>query len=141
MAQVINANISSGLLKFTFTDADGDVFAYFKMNPADINLAARCSEVAEYFEKRSNEVSNNTTVQEMAQYSEELKEKLDYLLGYKASETLFDGLMSPVTLLPNGELFAFVVLDKIASAVEPEIKKRKQKMQKAMSKYTDKYSK
>lgn len=141
MAQVINTNISSGLLKFTFTDADGDVFAYFKMNPADINLAARCNEVAEYFEKRSNEVSNNTTVQEMAQYSEELKEKLDYLLGYKASETLFDGLMSPVTLLPNGELFAFVVLDKIASAVEPEIKKRKQKMQKAMSKYTDKYSK
>ncbi len=141
MANTINKNINSGLLKFTFTDNDGEVFAYFKMNPADINLAARCGEVSEFFNKRASEASKNPTVEEMTQYGAEFTEKLDYLLGYKASETLFSGLMSPLTLMPDGNLFAFVVLETIVEAIEPEIKKRKQKMQKAMSKYTDKYSK
>lgn len=141
MANTINKNINSGLLKFTFTDSDGDVFAYFKMNPADVKLAARCEEVSDFFNKKSEIASANPTVEEMAKYSDELTEKIDYLLGYKASETLFGSLMSPITVLPNGDIFAFVVLETIADAVGTEIRKRKQKMHKAASKYTEKYRK
>lgn len=141
MANTINKNINSGLLKFTFTDSDGDVFSYFKMNPADVKLAARCAEVSEYFDKKAEEAGGFASVGDLAKYSDELSEKLDYLLGYPASETLFGELMSPVTILPNGDIFAFVVLETIGEAVGTEIKKRKQKMQKAASKYTDKYTK
>lgn len=141
MANTINKNINSGLLKFTFTDSDGDVFAYFKMNPADARLAARCSEVSEFFDKKATEAGSFETVEELAKYSDELTEKIDYILGYKASETLFGELMSPVTILPNGDVFAFVVLEAIGEAVGSEIHKRKLKMQKAASKYTNKYTK
>lgn len=141
MANTINKNINSGLLKFTFTDSDGDVFAYFRMNPADVKLAVRCDEVAEYFDKKSKETPEFLSASDLAKYSDELAEKLDYLLGYKASETLFGDFMSPVTILPDGNLFAFVVLETIGEAVGAETKKRKQKMQKATAKYTSKYTK
>ena len=47
----INTGSGSSLLKFTFTDDDGEVLASFRMNPADVKRAQRCKEVAEYFEK------------------------------------------------------------------------------------------
>lgn len=141
MADTINKNINSGLLKFTFTDSDGEVFSYFRMNPADARLAVRCSEVSDFFDNNAKEASSFATAEDLAKYSDELAEKIDYILGYKASETLFGELMSPVTILPNGDIFAFVVLETISEAVGTEIKKRKQKMQKAASKYTAKYTK
>lgn len=141
MAKTINTNISSGLLKFTFTDSDGKIFAHFLMNPADAALCARCDEVSAFFEDAQNAMPESPTSSDIAKYGETLKEKLDYLLGYKASETLFSGLVSPLTVTENGDLFALVVLETIVNAVEPEIRKRKKKMEKAIAKYTEKYVK
>ena len=101
------------------------MFSYFRMNPADARLAVRCSEVSDFFDKREKEASSFATAEDLAKYSDELAEKIDYILGYKASETLFGELMSPVTILPNGDIFAFVVLETIGEAVGTEIKKRK----------------
>lgn len=141
MAQIVNKNVDSGLLKFTFTDSDGEIFSHFMMNPADAALSARCNEVSEYFANAQNSLPENPTVSEIAKCGEILKEKLDYLLGYKASETMFNGIISPTTVTANGDLFALVVLDTIVNAVEPEIRKRKKKMEKAIAKYTEKYVK
>lgn len=45
------------------------------------------------------------------------------------------------SLFGNGQVFAYIVLDKIAEAIAPEIEKRKKKMQAAVNKYTEKYTK
>lgn len=132
----INANVAVGRMNFTFTDEDGEVFSSFRLNPADINVANRCMEVSEQFRQREDR--KITTVAEAAAYNAELEEKINYILGYDAKDSVF-GEVSATTVLPSGELFAMVVLEAIAKAVEPEIKKRKQKMSDAVAKYTKKY--
>lgn len=136
MAKTIN--IGSALLNFTFSDSDGEVVASFRLNPADVKLAARCQEVSEYFEAKKDGLPENATIQDVVKYNDELEDKICYLLGYDARESLF-GQISAMTVLEDGALFAVKVLDVIAEAVAPEIAKRKQKMQAAISKHTAKY--
>jgi len=45
MAKTINTNIDDGFLLFTFTNKQGEVFSSFKLNPTDINVAARAEEL------------------------------------------------------------------------------------------------
>ncbi len=128
--------ISTGVLKFTFTDEDDRVFSSFRMNPADPNVAYRCQEVAAYFANLKGE--KYSTLDEIVAYDKQLTEKISYILGYDAKQEIF-GEVSATTVLPSGELFAIVVLDAIADAAKPEIEKRKAAMAKAAAKYTDKY--
>ena len=51
MAKTINTNIDDGFLLFTFTNKQGEVFSSFKLNPTDINIAARAEELETVFEK------------------------------------------------------------------------------------------
>lgn len=140
MAKTINTSLSSALLKFTFTDADGDVFASFKLNPADIRLVSRCEELAKFFDQIKDDTSKINTSEEMIKYNDLVEEKFNYLLGYDARGSLF-GMMSATTILPDGDIFATKVLDKIIDAVGPEIAKRRQNMQAAVRKHTEKYKK
>lgn len=136
MSKKVESTISTGKMKFTFTDEDGDVFSAFRLNPSDVNLAKRCQEVAEQFgQQKDRQLS---TIEDAVAYNTELEEKISYILGYDAKAAVF-GEVSATTVLPSGELFAAVVLDTIAKAVEPEIKKRNQKMSEAVEKYTGKY--
>lgn len=136
MSNKVESTISTGKMKFTFTDEDGDVFSAFRLNPSDVNLAKRCQEVAEQFgQQKDRQLS---TIEDAVAYNTELEEKISYILGYDAKAAVF-GEVSATTVLPSGELFAAVVLDTIAKAVEPEIKKRNQKMSEAVAKYTGKY--
>ena len=140
MSKPINTNFNSGLMKFTFTDTDGDVFASFKLNPADVRLAGRCEEIAKYFEDRQKLVPENADASDMVKLDEEIEEKICYLLGYDARSTLF-GMMSASTILPDGNMFVIRVMERIKEAIGPELRKRKQNMQKAVSKHTAKYRK
>lgn len=138
MSKPINTGICSGLMKFTFTDTDGDVFATFMLNPADIKLAARCEEISKYLEERAKTLPRNATVSDAVKLNDELEDKVCYLLGYDARATLF-GMVSATTIMPDGELFVTKVVEKINEAVVPEIRKRRQNMQKAVAKHTAKY--
>ena len=51
MAKTINTNIDDGFLLFTFTNKQGEVFSSFKLNPTDINIAARAEELGTFFEQ------------------------------------------------------------------------------------------
>lgn len=136
MSNKVESTISTGKMKFTFTDEDEEVFSAFRLNPSDVNLAKRCQEVAEQFgQQKDRQLS---TIEDAVAYNTELEEKISYILGYDAKAAVF-GEVSATTVLPTGELFAAVVLDTIAKAVEPEIKKRNQKMSEAVAKYTGKY--
>ena len=42
-----NTEISTGIQTYTFTDENDHVFASFRLNPTDINLAKRALEVGD----------------------------------------------------------------------------------------------
>lgn len=136
MGNVVNTNISSGKLKFTFTDDDGEVFSFFRLNPADVNLAGRCQEVAQEMEKTAVTLDS---VADAVAFDKLMGDKICYILGYDAKEDVF-GEITASTILPSGDLFALVILDAIAQAVQPEMEKRAKKMDDAISKYTAKYN-
>lgn len=138
MDKPIDTSINSGLMKFTFTDTDGDVFAFFKLNPTDVRLAGRCEEIAKYFEERGSNLPQNVSMADMVRWDDELEEKICYLLGYDARSTLF-GMMSATTILPDGDLFVVKVMRRIQEVIGPEVRKRKQNMQKAVNRHTAKY--
>ena len=134
----INANLGSSLMKFTFTDSDGDVLASFRMNPGDIKLAHRCQEVSSYFENLGNNTPEHATIEDAIKFNDVLEDKICYLLGYDAKQSLF-GLLSATSIMEDGNMFAVHVMDKIVEHVGPEIQKRKQAMANAVKKYTAKY--
>ena len=59
----------------------------------------------------------------------------------KSSKDLFKEPITATTVFGNGQVFAYIVLDKINEALTPEIEKRKKKMQEVVNKYTEKYTK
>ena len=129
---------NTGLIKFTFTDENGDVFSSFRMNPTDVNLLARAEEVSAYFENRKDKVPENADGAALKAFNDEIEEKINYLLGYDASKDIF-GVITATTVNPDGEIFAFAVMDFIADKLAPEMEKRARKMQENISKYTAKY--
>lgn len=135
----INTNVGSSLLKFTFSDADGEVVASFRMNPADIKLAHRCQEVQAYFKNLHNNTPESATLEDAVKFNDELEEKFCYLLGYDAKQSLF-GLISATSIMGDGNMFAVTIMDKITENVGPEIQKRKQSMAAAVAKHTAKYA-
>lgn len=141
MAKTINTNIDDGILNFTFTNNEDEVFSSFKLNPTDINVAARAEEVIEYFKQFEDSIQKATSGKEMAELNKQIEDKINYLLGYEASKDLFQEPITATTVFGNGQVFAYIVLDKIAEAITPVIEKRKKKMQAAANKYTEKYIK
>lgn len=139
MAKTIDMNIGASLTKFTFSDADGDVFASFKMNVADARIIGKCHEIAEFFKDQSNHPPAASAGEAMAQLDKLVEDKFCYLLGYDCRQSLF-GFMSPTTILADGEMFAVKVLERISEVVGAELKKRGEARAKAVSKHTAKYN-
>ena len=77
----------------------------------------------------------------MAYINNQFVYKINFLLLYEASKDLFKEPITATTVFGNGQVFAYIVLDKINEALAPEIEKRKKKMQEVVNKYTEKYSK
>jgi hypothetical protein len=132
-----NINIGSALLKFTFTDEDGEVFSSFRLNPADIKLGQRCQELSAHFSGLSERIPQTATVEDAVKFNDELEDKICYLLGYDAKQSLF-GQISATSIMADGNMFAVHVMNQIIDAVGPEIEKRKNAMKKA-AQYTAKY--
>lgn len=141
MSKTINTKIDDGILTFTFTNNQNEIFASFRLNPTDANIAARAEEVSAFFEKMEETVKNVASAKEAAKFNELIQDKINYLLGYEASKDLFREPITATTVFGNGQMFANIVLDKVADAIAPEIEKRRKKMQAEVDKYTEKYTK
>lgn len=141
MSKTINTKIDDGILTFTFTNNQNEIFASFRLNPTDVNVAARAEEVSAFFEKTEETVKNVTSAKEAAKLNELIQDKINYLLGYEASKDLFREPITATTVFGNGQMFANIVLDKVADAIAPEIEKRRKKVQAEVDKYTEKYTK
>ena len=138
MAQTVNTNLGSSILKFTFTDDDGEVVASFRLNPADVRLAGRVQEAANFFRKAAQSAPEQATAADILKYNNDVEEEICRVLGYDARESLF-GFMSATTILADGEMFAQKILKRIEEAVLPEIQKRKAALAAAVKKHTAKY--
>lgn len=141
MSKTINTKIDDGILTFTFTNNQNEIFASFRLNPTDVNIAARAEEVSAFFERMEETVKNVASAKEAAKLNELIQDKINYLLGYEASKDLFREPITATTVFGNGQMFANIVLDKVADAIAPEIEKRRKKMQAEVDKYTEKYTK
>ena len=104
-------------------------------------MVARAEELEEYFEQLKDSIQKVASGKKMAELNKQIEDKINYLLGYEASKDLFKEPITATTVFGNGQVFAYIVLDKIAEAIAPEIEKRKKKMQAAVNKYTEKYTK
>ena len=138
MAQTVNENLGSSVLKFTFTDSDGDVVASFRLNPADVRLVGRIQEAAKFFAQAAKEAPEKATAEDILMFNNAVEDKICDVLGYDARQSLF-GFMSATTVLEDGEIFAKKILDKIEKAVVQEIQKRKETLMAAVRKHTAKY--
>ena len=115
-----NKRFNTGVITFTFTNEDDEVFSSFKMNPTDINLVKRAEEVSDFFSEKSMKVGENATAAELAAINEEIEEKINYLLGYDAREEIF-GNITATTVSEDGEIFANVLFEFILEKIHPEI--------------------
>ena len=123
-----NRTFARGTIKFTFTDEDGEVFSSFRMNPTDINLLKRAEEVSARFEGLQGRFSGEMTPEAMQELNREIEDRINYLLGYDASDEIF-GEVTATTVSQDGDIFALMVMDTIAEKLKPELEKRKQRMQ------------
>lgn len=99
MAKTINTNIDDGFLLFTFTNKQGEVFSSFKLNPTDINVAARAEELETFFEQAQESVKNVSSSKEMAEINKQIEDRINYMLGYEASKDLFKEPITATTVL------------------------------------------
>ena len=135
----IVTNIGSGLMKFTFTDMDGDVFAYFRMNPADIKLINRLNTLDQKLEELQKRFEGRTDDMELVvEFNNAIEELFCYVLGYDVKECLF-GFASALSVMDNGQCFWEKIMEVLEREVGKEVEKRGKKMQNNIRKYTEKY--
>ena len=135
-----NKTFNRGTIKFTFTDEDGEVFSSFRMNPTDIGLLKRAEEISKHFEDMKDRFSGVASADEMQRLNQDIEEKINFLLGYDASNEIF-GEVTATTVSQDGEIFFLFLMDTIAEKLKPEMEKRRLKMQQGIEKYTAKYGK
>ncbi len=128
--------LTTGIQTYRFFDEDDNLIAQFRINPMDVNLADRAMEVADWFEGAKTDMENGT-VHDLSLFNKVLEDKIAYVLGYEPSDIF--GVITATTVLPNGDMWAAIILDKIITEIEPQVKKRTKAMEKAQEKYLRKY--
>ena len=130
-----NTKITTGIETYTFTDENDHVFASFRLNPTDINLAKRALEAGEYFDTLQDRKIES--VDELVALNAEIEEKISYVLGYDASDIF--GEVTATTVFSDGTVFAILLIDSIIEAMQPAIEERKKQMADRANKYLEKY--
>lgn len=138
MAKVNDISYNSGFQTFNFRDEDGELLTSFKINPSDIGLMARCEEVAEFFEKEKTFLENAKTPQQMLEANNAIERKIDYLLGTE-NDTVFKKPLTATTVMPDGMLFAELLLNTVLDVVKPEVEKRAKAKKERLDAYLSKY--
>ena len=133
----IETSLSSSFQKYQFTD-DGDVIASFRMNPADVKLAQRLQNAGAFFEELGDKLPENATLDDVIQFNDSIEEMVCEILGYDARASLF-GMISATSIMADGNMFVFHVMDTIKEHALPEIEKRNKAMAAAVAKHTAKY--
>lgn len=130
--------VDTGAITVPVYDKDNEELGNFKFNPNDLDIVRRYEDVAKEFD--SIEIKEDTGVEDVLKISDLVKDQVDYLLGYKVSDTLF-GKCNPLTLTGNGDFYIENVLSGIAGLIEETSGKRLAKKQARIKRATAKYHK
>lgn len=136
MGKVNDISYNSGFQIFNFRDEDGELITSFKINPSDIGLMARCEEVSAFFEKEKAFLEDAQTPQQMLEINNVIENKINYLLG---TEDVFKKPLTATTVMPDGVIFAELLMNTVLSVVKPEIEKRNKAKKERLDKYVSKY--
>ena len=136
MGKVNDISYNSGFQIFNFRDEDGELITSFKINPSDIGLMARCEEVSAFFEKEKAFLEDANTPQQMLEINNVIENKINYLLG---TEDVFKKPLTATTVMPDGIIFAELLMNTVLSVVKPEIEKRNKAKKERLDKYVSKY--
>lgn len=132
---------STGKVRHDFVDENGDVFAFYRINPTDVKTAERIMECADFFENLK--FPEQPEPAEIFELNRTIEEKTDYMLGAGAASSLFSDVSAiNFDVDENGEvrLFAGVVFESLLENFGPIIEKRVSQLKKA-SRYSKKYRK
>lgn len=138
MGKVNNITYDSGFLSFRFSDENGDELTFFKINPSDVGLMARCEEIAAFFEEERGKLEEVTTPSDIVALNELFEQKINYLLDFE-NDTVFKKPLTATTIMPDGRIFAELLLSTVLDAVRPEIEKRAKAKNERLDKYVSKY--
>lgn len=133
MENEIRKRFDTGRVRVTFEGEGRDVIASCSFDPTDTGLLSRAEEVASFFSSGMED-----SLDDARALSDLIEEKICYMLGYDAREELF-GRVSATTISPDGELFAFAVLDTISCAMGAELESRGAALRERVGHYTAKY--
>lgn len=134
----LKLTVDTGAVTVPVFDKDNEELGNFKFNPNDLDIVRRYEDVAKKFD--AIEIKEDAGVDDVLKVSDLVKEQMDYLLGYKVSDTLF-GKCNPLTLTGNGDFYIENVLIGIAGLIEETSGKRLAKKQAKIKRATAKYHK
>ena len=141
-SQIVNRNeeeliINTGTKKYVIKDEHRRPMGEFFWNPSDTGILSRYDDVVTFF--------NNLDLKEgedaekfIVDADKGIVEKMSYLLNEDTSASLFSRV-APLSMLANGNVYAFEVLERIAGLVEKESKIRVNRANTRVNKYTRKY--
>lgn len=112
-----NYTVDTESMVFTFTDAAGEQFAHFKLNPTDPRIMHKCKDMATVFANAPE------TIKTHLQWEEFVEDKFCEFLGYDCKKSLF-GRIAATDIMKDGRPFASHVIDVMIAHVGPEIKRR-----------------
>lgn len=141
-SQIANRNeeeliINTGTKKYVIKDEYRRPMGEFFWNPSDTGILSRYDDVVTFF--------NNLDLKEgedaekfIVDADKGIVEKMSYLLNEDTSTSLFSRV-APLSMLANGNVYAYEVLERIAGLVEKESKIRVNRANTRVNKYTRKY--
>lgn len=135
MEKKLEVNVGAVLTPIEIKDADGTTLGTAKINLFDIRLVARIREIAEFF--RTYKI-DGTDPAAVAKLDEILLEKFCFMLGYDCRDSLFR-VLSPTTILPNGEMFAMEIVSEITKRFTDDVKERAAARAQLIAQYTKKH--
>ena len=95
-------------------------------------------EIVDSVEKLHEALPEQHSMDDLVKLNDEMEEKICYLLGYNARQSLF-GMISATSIMADGKLFVVTVVDVITKNIAPVVKKRVEAMAAAVEKHTAKY--
>lgn len=131
--------IDDGRKEYVIENKLGEELGRFSLNPSDTNIVKRYDEVAEDFARLDNILDGEDVAKAIKEGEAFITEKINYILGYNASESFFK-IMGGLTPLASGKFYVEEVLEAIGGVISSETNARVKKLNARLSKYTSKYA-
>ena len=132
--------IDDGTRTYDIQNKQGKLLCTFSFNPYDGGLVNRYKEVSNNLNVMASNLDKENISEEEKYLKAEsfIKEQYNYLFNSDVEGSFFS-VLSPLTLMPNGSVFAEHVMEVIADTVKKESGVALEKVKIRIEKHTKKY--